>query len=228
MDDLELVCLLRHVTRRDPPCRPSLHRPGADTGDTTTMVETVIAAAEQVEAVLPTEPGMAEVVADKGYPTATRRWWTWPRWVSAVISRSRTGAAGAGRARPKLGMRCMRTAVGYGAIGGGSYCGVVASCWSVRSRIYMTRGGMRRVHLRGHSNILKRVLVHAAGGNLGLLLRHLLPGALARAADAASLRQGPRILSLTGSNCSTNSDARWRVRRGTPRRIGRCGPLDRG
>ena len=39
---------------------------GADTGDTTTMVETVIAAAEQVEAVLPTEPGMAEVVADKG------------------------------------------------------------------------------------------------------------------------------------------------------------------
>ena len=31
------------------------------------MVETVIAAAEQVEAVLPTEPGMAEVVADKGY-----------------------------------------------------------------------------------------------------------------------------------------------------------------
>ena len=40
---------------------------GADTGDTTTMVETVIAAAEQVEAVLPTESGVAEVVADKGY-----------------------------------------------------------------------------------------------------------------------------------------------------------------
>ena len=33
---------------------------------------------------------------------------------------------------------------------------------------------MRRVHLRGHSNILKRVLVHVAGGNLGLLLRHLI------------------------------------------------------
>ena len=32
---------------------------------------------------------------------------------------------------------------------------------------------MRRVHLRGHSNILKRLLVHVAGGNLGLLLRHL-------------------------------------------------------
>ena len=34
-------------------------------------------------------------------------------------------------------------------------------------------GGMRRVHLRGHPNILKRLLVHVAGLNLGLLLRHL-------------------------------------------------------
>ena len=34
-------------------------------------------------------------------------------------------------------------------------------------------GGMRRVHLRGHPNILKRLLVHVAGCNLGLLLRHL-------------------------------------------------------
>ncbi len=35
-------------------------------------------------------------------------------------------------------------------------------------------GGMRRVHLRGHPNILKRVLVQVAGCNLGLLLRHLI------------------------------------------------------
>ena len=33
---------------------------------------------------------------------------------------------------------------------------------------------MRRVHLRGHPNILKRLLVHVAGCNLGLLLRHLI------------------------------------------------------
>ena len=33
---------------------------------------------------------------------------------------------------------------------------------------------MRRVHLRGHSNILKRLLVHVAGLNLGLLLRHAI------------------------------------------------------
>ena len=33
---------------------------------------------------------------------------------------------------------------------------------------------MRRVHLRGHSNILKRLLVHVAGLNLGLLLRQAI------------------------------------------------------
>lgn len=35
------------------------------------------------------------------------------------------------------------------------------------------RGGMRRTHLRGHANIMKRLLVHKAGGNLGLLMRTL-------------------------------------------------------
>ena len=32
-------------------------------------------------------------------------------------------------------------------------------------------GGMRRVHLRGHENIRKRLLIHATGFNLGLLMR---------------------------------------------------------
>ncbi|HVT58732.1 MAG TPA: transposase [Thermoanaerobaculia bacterium] len=32
-------------------------------------------------------------------------------------------------------------------------------------------GGMRRTHLRGHRNILKRLLVHVAGFNLGLVMR---------------------------------------------------------
>ncbi len=39
----------------------------ADTGDTTSMVETLIVAAEQVEAVQPEGPGITEVVGDKGY-----------------------------------------------------------------------------------------------------------------------------------------------------------------
>ena len=35
-------------------------------------------------------------------------------------------------------------------------------------------GGMRRTHLRGHTNILKRVLIHTSGFNLGLIMRHLI------------------------------------------------------
>ena len=34
-------------------------------------------------------------------------------------------------------------------------------------------GAMRRTHLRGHGNILKRLLVHAAACNLGLWMRTL-------------------------------------------------------
>ena len=34
-------------------------------------------------------------------------------------------------------------------------------------------GGMRRTHLRGHGNILKRLLVHVAGFNLGLVMRRM-------------------------------------------------------
>jgi hypothetical protein len=35
-------------------------------------------------------------------------------------------------------------------------------------------GGMRRTHLRGHTNVLKRVLIHAGAFNLGLMMRHLI------------------------------------------------------
>jgi transposase len=35
-------------------------------------------------------------------------------------------------------------------------------------------GGMRRTHLRGHTNILKRILIHASGFNLGLVMRQLI------------------------------------------------------
>jgi len=40
------------------------------------------------------------------------------------------------------------------------------------AHLYET-GRLRRVHLRGHPNILKRVLVHVCGFNLGLLMRQL-------------------------------------------------------
>ena len=41
------------------------------------------------------------------------------------------------------------------------------------AHLYET-GRMRRVHLRGHTNILKRLMIHTGGFNLGLLMRHLI------------------------------------------------------
>ena len=38
------------------------------------------------------------------------------------------------------------------------------------AHLYET-GGMRRTHLRGHDNILKRLLIHGGGFNLGLVMR---------------------------------------------------------
>src|SRR5262249_4672581 len=38
------------------------------------------------------------------------------------------------------------------------------------AHLYET-GAMRRTHLRGHPNILKRLLIHTAAFNLGLLMR---------------------------------------------------------
>ena len=41
------------------------------------------------------------------------------------------------------------------------------------AHLYET-GGLRRTHLRGHANILKRLLVHTGAFNLGLLIRTLI------------------------------------------------------
>ena len=94
---------------------------GADTGDTTTLVETLIAAAAQVEAVQPDGSGIEELVGDKGYHR-TRRWWTCRPWDCAAPSRSRTGAAGAGRGGRRPATPSMPTGAG-------------GSCWSGRLRI---------------------------------------------------------------------------------------------
>jgi transposase len=48
-------------------------------------------------------------------------------------------------------------------------------------------GGMRRTHLRGHSNIEKRLLVHYAGFNLGLLMREVLGTGTPRGLQGRSL-----------------------------------------
>ena len=146
---------------------------GADTGDTASMVETLIAAAEQVEAVLPDGPGIEEVVGDKGYHSNETM-----ADVKALGLRSYISEPDRGRWCWKQRQAARDTV----------YANRRRSCGERGHRLLRCRGellerpfahvcetgGMRRVHLRGHPNIRKRLLVHVAGCNLGLLLRHLI------------------------------------------------------
>ena len=143
----------------------------AHEGDTITRIETLIEAAEQVETVVP-DGEIKEVVADKGYhsnqvmvdleavgvrsyisePDRGRRNWKDHPDARDAVYRNRRRIRGA-RGKRLLRQRGER---------------LERPC----AHLYET-GRMRRVHLRGHDNIRKRLLVHAGGLNLGLLMRTL-------------------------------------------------------
>ncbi len=142
----------------------------ASDGDTTTMVETLIMAADQIAAV--GAVGMAEVVGDKGYhsnqtmveladigvrsyvaePDRGRRTWKDKAAAREAVYANRRRIRGP-RGRQLLRQRSELLE-------------------RPNAHLYET-GGMRRVHLRGHPNILKRLLVQVCGFNLGLLMRQL-------------------------------------------------------
>ena len=60
---------------------------------------------------------------------------------------------------------------------------------------------MRRTHLRGHTNILKRLLVHAGGFNLGLVMRHLIGSGTPRGLKDRFVTVIAMLSSLTGVTC---------------------------
>jgi len=159
---------------------------GADQGDTTTLYDTVTAAAVQLNTVAGdapagveiAQPVVREVVGDKGYhsnettrdlreneirtyisePDRGRRVWTDPE-TGEVKSAERAAVyANRRRIRGERGKRLLRK---RGELVERSF----AHCYET--------GGMRRTHLRGHPNILKRLLLHVAGFNLGLVMRQL-------------------------------------------------------
>lgn len=144
----------------------------ANQGDTTSSIETLVEAAEQIETVVPDSDGPKELVTDKGYHSnqalvaleavgvrsyisepdhGRRNWQDNPEARDAVYRNRR-------RIRGARGKRLMRR---RGELLERPF-----------AHMYET-GAMRRVHLRGHENILKRVLVHAGALNLGLLMRTL-------------------------------------------------------
>jgi transposase len=155
----------------------------ADEGDTSTIVETVAQAGEQIaemaaetnneevgERVNPEGP--REVVTDKGYhskkvvsdlgeagvrtycaePKRGRQQWRGQQREQQAVYANRR------RVRGERGKLLLRQR------------GEKLERWN--EHLY-DRGGMRRVHLRGRINILKRLAVHAGAANLGLLMRKL-------------------------------------------------------
>jgi transposase len=170
----------------------------ADDGDTTTSIETLIEAAEQVEAVQPDGPGIEEVVGDKGYhsnrslvdleavgvrsyisePDRGRRNWTKNPEARDAVYRNRRRIRGA-RGLRLLRLRGERLERPF-------------------AHLYET-GGMRRVRLRGHTNIRKRLLIHAGGFNLSLLMRQLIGVGTPRGLQGRLITVLATLWALTGS-----------------------------
>jgi transposase len=150
----------------------------ANAGDTTTIEKTLIAVAEQIEQ-LTAEPETAdkmsdtpllEVITDKGYHSNEKLVDLQELGIRTYISEPKRGRRnwtdkGAERDAVYANRRRIRGERGKHLL---RQRGLMlerpfAHCYET--------GGMRRVHLRGRDNILKRLLVHVAGFNLSLVLR---------------------------------------------------------
>ena len=60
---------------------------------------------------------------------------------------------------------------------------------------------LRRVHLRGHPHILKRLLVHVCGFNLGLLMRQLTGVGTPRSLQGGAAALLGALIDLLGGLC---------------------------
>lgn len=149
----------------------------AHAGDTTTMPQTLAEAVQQLDAVTDEHgdpvPVADEVVADKGChsravvlelhqhgfrayisePDRPRQSWTGQEVARDAVYANRR------RIHGNRGRRLLRR---RGELLERTF-----------AHAYDT-GGMRRTHLRGHANILKRILIHASGFNLSLVMRQVI------------------------------------------------------
>ena len=153
----------------------------ADRGDTKSQEESLEEAAKNLADLLDDEGAaelseeslLKEVVADRGYhsdavltthrkvgirsyiaePKRPRRRWRGKKEAQKAVYANRRRLRGA-RSKALHRLRAEKVERSF------------AHCYET--------GGMRRVHLRGHTNLRKRLLVHVAAFNLGLLMRQLL------------------------------------------------------
>jgi len=153
----------------------------ADQGDTTTVAETLAQAGENVAELIGTEEpspkpkahlkGIEEVVGDKGYHSGetlaklqgvevrtyiSEKKQPGQRHWEGKAEQQRATYANRRRVQGSYGQRLLRK---RGELIERSF----AHCYDT--------GGMRRTHLRGHTNILKRLLIHVGAFNLRLIFR---------------------------------------------------------
>jgi transposase len=160
---------------------------GADQGDTTTLDETLCEAGLTVDelAVRDVElhpgdtpkvnvNGIEELVADKGYHSGAVLTSMESREVRTYIpekkQKGRRHWQGKGEEQQAVYANRRRVRGSYGKKllrkRGELIERSFAHCYET--------GGMRRTHLRGHQNILKRQLIHVGGFNLSLVMRKML------------------------------------------------------
>jgi transposase len=151
---------------------------GADQGDTSTLGRTLEKAKTQIKRVQKKpracDPGgLQEVVADKGYHS------------TAVLQELQAAGLRAYLSEPDRGRRQWRGDTegrktvyanrrrNRGARGQRLHRLRGERAERPFAHLYRT-GRMRRTHLRGHENILKRLLIHSGAFNLGLIMRQAL------------------------------------------------------
>ena len=144
----------------------------ADQGDTTTIQQTLEAAPSAAREIHP--QGVEEVVADKGYHSGAVLQDVYAQEIRSYIPEPERGRRkwGEGKAEEQKRTYANRRRV-RGARN--KRLQKLRSELAERSfaHLYET-GGMRRVHLQGQKNILKRLLVHGAAFNLSLILRKVM------------------------------------------------------
>ena len=170
----------------------------ADLGDTTTMDLTLDSAEDNLFAIKdaideqraaePKSPGrppkrelIQHVIADKGYHSATICEWLKGVDIQPVISEPKTGRRKwrGKKKSQKLAIYANRNNIRSDA--GKAWMRKRAELVERAFTHYLDGGGMRKVWLKGHENITKRLLIQVAGFNLGILMRKLLGAGTPRA-----------------------------------------------
>jgi transposase len=170
---------------------------GADLGDTTTLDVTLEAVNENLAAIKdslkrkqaeePRHPGrpheretLQHLIADKGYHSAPVCGRLKRQKIAPVISEPKTGRRKwKGKRDQQLAFYANRNNIRSDA--GKGWMRKRAELVERAFTHYLDAGGMRRVWLKGHENIAKRLMVQVAGFNLGLLMRKLVGSGTPRA-----------------------------------------------